>query len=93
MLKRAPGRMAVSGETPVGITMSYEVDRARRSNETIIFKMGHNSVAEHAVFNFDVIGLSRLAIEELERFLDAALLRCPSRPRALDRHVPARPAP
>jgi flavin-dependent thymidylate synthase len=45
-----------------------EVDRARRSNETIIFKMGHHSVAEHAVFNFDVIGLSRLAIEELERF-------------------------
>ncbi len=45
-----------------------EVDRARRSNESIIFKMGHHSVAEHAVFNFDVIGISRLAIEELERF-------------------------
>jgi flavin-dependent thymidylate synthase len=45
-----------------------EVDRARRSNEAIIFKMGHHSVAEHAVFNFDVIGISRLAIEELERF-------------------------
>jgi flavin-dependent thymidylate synthase len=45
-----------------------EVDRTRRSNETIIFKMGHHSVAEHAVFNFDVIGVSRLAIEELERF-------------------------
>ncbi len=45
-----------------------EVSRARRSNETIIFKMGHHSVAEHAVFNFDVIGVSRLAIEEIERF-------------------------
>lgn len=45
-----------------------EVDRARRSNQTIIFKMGHHSVAEHAVFNFDVIGVSRLAIEEVERF-------------------------
>jgi len=45
-----------------------EVDRTRRSNQTIIFKMGHHSVAEHAVFNFDVIGVSRLAIEELERF-------------------------
>lgn len=45
-----------------------EVDRARRSNRTIIFKMGHHSVAEHAVFNFDVIGVSRLAIEEIERF-------------------------
>ncbi len=45
-----------------------EVARARRSNTTIIFKMGHHSVAEHAVFNFDIIGLSRLAIEEIERF-------------------------
>jgi flavin-dependent thymidylate synthase len=45
-----------------------EVDRTRRSNQSIIFKMGHHSVAEHAVFNFDIIGLSRLAIEEIERF-------------------------
>lgn len=45
-----------------------EVERARRSNRAIIFSMGHHSVAEHAVFNFDLIGLSRLAIEEVERF-------------------------
>ena len=45
-----------------------EVEQARRSNQSIIFKMGHHSVAEHAVFNFDIIGLSRLAIEEVERF-------------------------
>ncbi len=45
-----------------------EVDRARRSNQSIIFKMGHHSVAEHAVFNFDIAGVSRLAIEEIERF-------------------------
>jgi len=45
-----------------------EVERARRSNRTIIFSMGHHSVAEHAVFNFDVIGVSRLAMEEIERF-------------------------
>jgi len=45
-----------------------EVQRARRSNRTIIFKMGHHSVAEHAVFNFDIIGVSRLAIEEIEKF-------------------------
>jgi len=49
-------------------TARREVDRARRSNKTIIFKMGHHSVAEHAVFNFDIIGVSRLAIEEIERF-------------------------
>lgn len=45
-----------------------EVEKAKRSNQNIIFKMGHHSVAEHAVFNFDVIGVSRLAIEEIERF-------------------------
>jgi flavin-dependent thymidylate synthase len=45
-----------------------EVDEARKSNRTIIFKMGHHSVAEHAVFNFDIIGVSRLALEEIEKF-------------------------
>jgi flavin-dependent thymidylate synthase len=45
-----------------------EVERARRSNQKIIFKMGHHSVAEHAVFNFDILGVSRLAIEEIEKF-------------------------
>jgi flavin-dependent thymidylate synthase len=45
-----------------------EVARARRSNQNIIFKMGHHSVAEHAVFNFDIVGVSRLALEEIEKF-------------------------
>jgi len=45
-----------------------EIEKARRSNRNIIFKMGHHSVAEHAVFNFDVIGISRLAMEEIEHF-------------------------
>lgn len=45
-----------------------EVASARRSNERIIFDMGHNSVAEHAVFNFDVLGVSRFAVEEVEKF-------------------------
>jgi len=45
-----------------------EVARSRKSNKAIIFKMGHHSVAEHAVFNFDIIGVSRLAMEEIEHF-------------------------
>ncbi len=32
-----------------------EIERARKSNETIVFGMGHNSIAEHAVFNFDIL--------------------------------------
>ncbi len=43
-----------------------EVARARQSNSRIIFSMGHHSIAEHAVFNFDIMGLSRLAMEEIE---------------------------
>ncbi len=42
------------------------VNRARKSNEQIIFGFGHSSVAEHAVFNLDIGGISRLCIEELE---------------------------
>lgn len=45
-----------------------EVEKARHSNQNIIFKMGHHSVAEHAVFNFDILGVSRYALEELEKF-------------------------
>ena len=45
-----------------------DVEQARRSNRAIIFTMGHHSVAEHAVFNFDCMDVSRLALEELEQF-------------------------
>jgi len=45
-----------------------EVDKARKSNRNIVFEMGHSSVAEHAVFNIDVIGVSRLLVEEIEKF-------------------------
>lgn len=45
-----------------------EVDKSRKSNNNIVFEMGHSSVAEHAVFNIDVIGVSRLLAEEIEKF-------------------------
>jgi len=45
-----------------------EVDKARKSNTSIIFDLGHSSVAEHAVFNIDVIGVSRYITEEIEKF-------------------------
>jgi flavin-dependent thymidylate synthase len=45
-----------------------DVEKARRSNQTIVFGLGHSSVAEHAVFNFDVMGISRLAVEAVEHF-------------------------
>ena len=45
-----------------------EVEKARKSNHNIVFDMGHSSVAEHAVFNVDIIGASRLLVEEIEKF-------------------------
>ena len=45
-----------------------EVEKARKSNQTIVFGMGHSSIAEHAVFNIDILGVSRLAVEEIEKF-------------------------
>jgi flavin-dependent thymidylate synthase len=45
-----------------------EVDKARQSNRNIVFEMGHSSIAEHAVFNIDIIGVSRLLVEEIEKF-------------------------
>jgi len=44
-----------------------DVKKARASNKAIIFIMGHKSIAEHAFFNFDITGVSRRAVEELER--------------------------
>lgn len=43
-----------------------EISKARKSNENIIFEMGHSSIAEHAVFNIDIIGISRLLAETVE---------------------------
>ncbi|HBE01579.1 MAG: hypothetical protein A2096_05690 [Spirochaetes bacterium GWF1_41_5] len=44
-----------------------DLSAARKSNQAIIFTMGHRSIAEHACFNFDLLGISRLAVEQIER--------------------------
>ena len=43
-----------------------DVSKARKSNENIVYKMGHSSISEHAVLNYDIINVSRLAIEFIE---------------------------
>ncbi|MCK5773062.1 MAG: FAD-dependent thymidylate synthase [Thermoplasmata archaeon] len=43
-----------------------QLDRSRRSNESIVYKMGHSSIAEHAVFNLDIEECSRLLVEFIE---------------------------
>lgn len=44
-----------------------EIEKARHSNENIIFEMGHSSIAEHAVYNLDIIGVSRLLTDTIQR--------------------------
>jgi len=43
-----------------------DIEKARKSARAIVFDMGHQSVAEHAAFNFDVLDISRLCVESLE---------------------------
>ncbi|TYB30906.1 MAG: FAD-dependent thymidylate synthase [Candidatus Mcinerneyibacterium aminivorans] len=43
-----------------------KVDKARKSNKKIVYDMGHGSIAEHAVFNIDLINVSRLASEYIQ---------------------------
>ena len=43
------------------------IAKARNSNEKIIFEMGHASVAEHVVFNLDLISISRHLTELVQR--------------------------
>jgi flavin-dependent thymidylate synthase len=66
----AYARISRSAEDITALRRQARVDvkKARKSNQKIIFKMGHHSVAEHAVFNWDIIGISRLALEEIEQF-------------------------
>jgi flavin-dependent thymidylate synthase len=66
----AYARISHSPETIESLrrTSRRAVERARKSNQAIIFEQQHGSVSEHAAFNFDVTGLSRLATEELEHF-------------------------
>lgn len=66
----AYARISRSSEDIPGLRKKARNDlkKARVSNRIIIFEMGHHSVAEHAVFNFDLMGISRLALEEIEKF-------------------------
>ncbi len=43
-----------------------DVEAARRSARAIVFEMNHQSVAEHATFNFDILDITRLCVESLE---------------------------
>ncbi len=43
------------------------ISKARKSNETIIYGMGHHSVADHAIFNLNIKRVSRLLVESIEK--------------------------
>jgi len=68
-----------------------EVEKARASNRNIVFEMGHSSIAEHAVFNLDFLAVSRLLVEEIEKFRLASYTEKSQRYVLLqdDFHIPA----
>lgn len=43
-----------------------DVENARKSNKNIVFGIGHSSIAEHVVFNIDIMDVSRFLVEEIE---------------------------
>jgi len=43
-----------------------DLENARKSNKNIVFGVGHSSIAEHTVFNIDIIDVSRFLVEEIE---------------------------
>ncbi len=45
---------------------AHDVDEAREFLARIVHHRGHQSVAEHAVFNLDLVGVSRLVTETVE---------------------------
>ena len=69
-ISAAYARISRSPESPTELrkVARKEIEKARKSNRNIIFEMGHHSIAEHSVFNFDIMGISRLAVEALEGF-------------------------
>lgn len=62
-----------------------ELASARKSNERIVFGFGHSSVAEHAVFNLDILGISRFATEALQSFRLASFMEKSQRYIRIDR--------
>ncbi len=44
-----------------------DIQKARESNEAIIYGMGHHSIADHVIFNLNIKGVSRLLIESIEK--------------------------
>lgn len=64
---------------------AVELASARKSNERIVFGFGHSSVAEHAVFNLDIAGISRFAAEALQSFRLASFMEKSQRYIKIDR--------
>ena len=67
------------------------LDQASRSCANIVHGMGHQSIAEHAVLQFDIEGISRLLVEDLEHhrlasFTERSYRYCPAK--ASDYYTP-----
>jgi len=43
-----------------------DIDAARKTNQNVVHGLGHESVAEHAYFNFDLVDVSRAVVNWIE---------------------------
>jgi len=43
-----------------------DIEAARKTNTNVVFGLGHESVAEHAYFNFDLVDVSRAVVNWVE---------------------------
>ncbi len=43
-----------------------DIEAARKTNTNVVFGLGHESVAEHAYFNFDLVNVSRAVVNWVE---------------------------
>jgi flavin-dependent thymidylate synthase len=43
-----------------------DIEAARKTNQNVVFGLGHESVAEHAYFNFDLVDVSRAVVNWVE---------------------------
>jgi thymidylate synthase ThyX len=69
VLAAAYARISRSPKTVVQLVDEAikDVPKAKESAQTIAFDMGHHSIADHCLFNFNIMGVSRLAVEEIEK--------------------------
>lgn len=65
-------RISKSNNSLADIRLDNDIVKAQRTVKRVVNGEGHGSVAEHTVLTFDIEGISRLALETIQRFRHAS---------------------